>query len=571
MKAFFRSFLASLLAIVVVLVVIVAAIGIKVSKKPSIKDHSYLVVDVYGEILPYFPPDGVIAEILGGEPETLHRILSNLEKAAADKRIEGVILKVSSNNSLGLASLEEVRGAVAKVRDAGKKVYAFSDSMDRNSLYLVSACDSIIMPVTGYVNFAGFGGALMYVKGALDKLGIKPNLHQIEDYKSAAELVTRTDMSPEAREMRNWILDDIWELQIGAISEDRGISENRILELMEHVLFTVDEAKEAGLVDEILYWDELDARLRREDDKKLRTVSQKTYAGVERSKVGLKGKKKIAIVHAHGMIGGRESHVDPLMGVIMGHETVSAELRRVRRDKDVAAVVFRVESNGGEGLASDLISHEVAVLAGEKPVVASMIDVAASGGYMIAYRADKIVADPTTITGSIGSISAKFNTVGFYNKLGITFDHITKGPNGLFWSSQHDFTEEQRRRFEENHWDGFNWWLRDVSEYREIPFDDLKDLAMGRVWTGRQAKQNRLIDEVGGLDRAIELAKELAEIPEDEEVTIVHYPKKKGLLAALTGGGTGTSAIRRILYQFIRQDLAQSLELLANSESVIDQ
>ena len=570
MKSFLRSFFASLLAIVVVILLVIAGVGAKSAKKPVIKSHSYLVVDSYGEILPYYAPDGVIAEVLGGETETLHRILGNFEKAGADKRIDGVIMKISSNNSLGGGSIEEIRAAIKKVRESGKPVFAFADNLDRKSIFLASACDSIFMPPSGGVVFTGFGGSAMFVKNSLDKLGIKPNLHQIREYKSAAEMMTRTESSPEAREMRDWMAGEMWDMQMQAISIDRKLSEEKIVELMGHALFTADEAKEAGLIDGLLYWDQLDARLKGEKDKELRTVSQSAYAKIDRAKLGLKGKKKIAVVHAHGMIGGRKSRVDPLLGMMMGHETVSAELKRARMDKNIAAVVFRIDSHGGESLASDLISEEVAATAAVKPVVVSMIDVAASGGYMIAYKASKLVADPMTVTGSIGSISAKFNMSGLYDKLGITFDDYEKGPNGLMWSDHRDFTDEERARFEQAHWDGFNIWLRDVSKLRGIPLEELEKLAMGRVWTGRQAKQNRLIDEVGGLDTAIALAKELAKIPADEKVTLLDYPKKKGLLESITSGGAGTAAVRWIIYRFIRTDLAQSLGLLATQEALVE-
>ncbi|MEJ2722880.1 MAG: S49 family peptidase, partial [bacterium] len=284
MKAFIRTFFATLLAMVVLLAIIAGVIGSKAGKKPQIKDGSYLVVDVYGDIPPYDAPGGVMNEILGGDNETLHRILSNLDKVPADDRIKGVIFKVSSSNNLGMAAMEEIRGAIKKVRDSGKKVVTFSDSMDRNTLYLASACDSIYMPVTGNFMFVGFGSGAMYVKNTLDKLGIKVDLHKIADYKSAAEMVTRTDMSPDAREMRNWIMDDLWAVGMNALSEDRGLSEEKINELMEYALFTAQEAKDAGLIDDILYWDELEARLRGEDDEELATVSQKAYAGVEREK-----------------------------------------------------------------------------------------------------------------------------------------------------------------------------------------------------------------------------------------------------------------------------------------------
>jgi protease-4 len=298
-------------------------------------------------------------------------------------------------------------------------------------------------------------------------------------------------------------------------------------------------------------------------EKDLRTVSSSRYALVEPSKLGLKGKKKIAVVHAQGMIGGRKTRTDPMLGIMMGHESVIAELRRAQKDKDVAAIVFRVDSRGGESLASDLIGHEVEEVSKEKPIVVSMVDVAASGGYYIAYEASKLVADPMTITGSIGSISAKFNMKGLYDKLGITYDFVEKGPNALFYSDYRDFTPEERALFEKNHWAGFDMWLRDVAEHRKMTYEQVSALAMGRVWTGRQAKANGLIDELGGLDKAIEVAKGLANIKDTEKVTVVHYPKKKGLLNLLfSGEGSMTEAVNYVIYRYIHNDVAETWRML---------
>lgn len=563
MKAFLRSFLASLLAIVVLFAVVAGIVYWKASEKSKIEDHSYLVVDIYGEVLEYDPPSGLPDQLLGQKPETLQRILSNLEKACVDERIEGVILKISSSNSAGRAMCEEVRGAVKKVRETGKKVYGFSDSIDRSSYYLAAACDSIFVPPTAFITFTGVQLSTDHVRGTLEKLGIRPNLHKIKDYKSAAEVVTRRDMSPEAREMYGWLLDESWEMYVDALSEDRGLSEGDVVEWMEHAAFTAEEARENGMVDRLLYWDEVDEMLKREKDEKLRTVSQERYAEVERGELDLEGKKTVAVVHAQGSIGGRESKVHPLLGMLMGHESVVADLRRAREDDDVAAVVFRVNSSGGEALASDLIGHEVEVTSRVKPIVASMVDLAASGGYHISYRASKIVADPMTLTGSIGSISMKFNVRDFHEKLGITHDFLTKGPMALMWSGYHDFSQRERQRFEQNHWDDFNAWLADVAEHRGMSFEAAERLAHGRVWTGRQGKANGLVDELGGLDRAVGVAKELAGIAADEQVTIVHYPAKKGLIELLLGGDADVSAaIGSILCGVIRSDLAETWRIL---------
>ena len=563
MKAFFRTFFATLLALVVLIALAVGVVAVKSGQKPKIKDHSYLVVDIYGEVLEYYPPGGVMSELMGGGPETLQRILDNLGKAAVDDRIDGVIMKLSASNTLGTAMRGEIRQAVKKVRAEGKKVYAFADHMDSRIYMVAAACDSIYMPPTGYINFTGFRAVTTHIKGTLDKLGIKPNLHRIKDYKGAAELITRSDMSPEVREMYGWMLDEGWGYYTACLEEDRGFSEEQITESMDYALMRPVEAVERGLVDRLLYWDELEDMLRWEDEEKLRSVSMCRYGEEDPKDLGLKGDKKIAVVHAQGMIGGRKSKVDPMFGILMGHECVNADLRKAMDDEDVAAIVFRVNSGGGESLASDLIGHQVHVATRTKPVVVSMVNVAASGGYSISYRASKIVADPMTITGSIGSISMKFNMKGLYDKLGMTHDAVTKGPKALIWSDTRDFTPEERKRFEENHWEDFNAWLADVAESRGMTFEEAEKLAHGRIWSGRQAKENGLVDEVGGLDRAIELAKELAEIPADEKVTVVHYPVQRDLFEMILGGGDVVAAASRwALYRLIREDLASTVEMM---------
>jgi protease-4 len=563
MNAFLRSFLASVLAIVVVAGLVVGGVLWKLEEKAKIEDGSYLVLDLYGTITEYDAPGGVLGAVLGGGGETLQRILDNLARAAVDDRIAGVILKLSSNNSLGAAKLEEIRAAVKAVQAAGKPVYGFADSCDRKTYYLAAACDSLFAPPTAYLGFTGLGLTTSHVKRSLVKLGIEPQLHKIKDYKAAAEMVTRADMSEPVRENRAWMLDERWEVFCAALAEDRGLSEGDIGELMELAVMTGLEAKERGLVDELLYWDQLDARLRREDDDVLRTVCAARYAEEPMEDLGLGGDRKVAVVHAQGMIGGRESRVDPLLGIMMGHETVCAALRRARQDEDVVAVVLRVDSGGGESLASDLIGREVEITDRVKPVVVSMVDRAASGGYMISYRARRLMADANTVTGSIGSISGKMNMAGLYEKLGITHDHLGKGPNAFWWSDHLDWTPEQRARFEENHWQDFNAWLADVARCRGLTFAEAEQLAHGRVWSGRQAAQNRLVDAVGGLREAVAAARELAGVDADAKIGVVHYPESHDLLETITGGeDDAVAAVRNAAYLELRRELSVTGDLL---------
>lgn len=563
MKSFFVAFLGALLAIIVLVLLVGSIGGYMAGKQPAIEDRSWLIVEMYGDLLEYDPPGGIMSQLVDSDVETLQRILDNLEKAAVDDRIEGVIFKVAAGNSVGTAMLQEIRGAIRRVQDTDKKVLVWAESFDRQDYLLLAACDEVLVPPTAYIGFTGFSSETLHVKRAFDKLGIKPNIHKIKDYKSAAETVIREDMSEPAREMRGWIMDEMWETLLETLAADRGFDEEKIVELMQHAYFTADEALDSGLIDRIAYWDELETELKGADEDALRSVSQGRYAEVLRSKLDLDGDKTIAVIHAQGIIIGRRNDVNPLLGLTMGHESIIAEFRRARLDEDVAAIVFRVDSRGGDALGSDLMGHEVEITVGVKPVVVSMVDVAASGGYHISYRASKIVADPMTITGSIGSISGKINMKDFYDKLGITFDHVERGPMATIESDLQDFTPEERARFEENHWNGFNDWLRDVAEHRDMSFEDAEKLAHGRVWTGRQAVANGLVDEIGDLKHAIELAGQLAGIPADEQVTVEHFPKQKGLLESLmSGDSAAATAAHWIVYRTIREDVAETLDFV---------
>jgi protease-4 len=572
MKKLLKSKLFWILVGCLVLLGVVVLAAVAMSSGPDIKDHSYLVVDIRGDILEFDPPADLASGVLGSKPETLQRILCNLEKAAADERIDGVILKISSSNGAGYAMMQEIRGAIAKVQARDKKVYGLIETVDSRTYYLAAACDSLYAYPDAYISFTGFAATTQHVKQSLDKLGIKPNISKIKDYKAAAEMVTTDRMSDASRENKEWLLAEIWEMYTEALAGDRGFSEEQVTGLMAHALFSPEEAIEAGLVDELLYWDGLEEMLKQEDDDELRTVSQGQYAEVDAADLDIGGKKKIAVVHAQGMIGGRKSRINPLLGVMMGSDSVACDLRKARLDDDIAAVVFRVDSRGGDSLTSGIICHEVELVRESKPIIASMVNVAASGGYKVSYRASKVIADPMTITGSIGSISGKLNMKGLYDRLGMTFDSATMGPMAQLYSDTRDFTEAEWARFQENHWDGFNRWLEDVAKHRGMGFEEAEKLAHGRVWTGRQAKENGLIDELGGLDRAVELAKELAEIPADEQVTLVHYPKKKSMMSMLLGNDSDRAAlVRTAVYQMLREDINDTRQMLNQQLDLMDE
>ncbi len=566
MGAFIRSFLASFLALVVLIAALLGWVAAKTSAQAKIEDHSYLVIDLYGQIPEYPVMGGLLEEIVGGEGETLHRILTNLAKAQVDDRIAGVIMKFSSHNDLGFAAMQEIRSAVHALRAAGKPVFGFCDSMDQRTYFLAAACDSLYAAPTAYVTYHGFAAVSTHVRGTLEKLGVEPEVHQLREYKAAAEVITRDNLSAHARENRQWILAELWDVYTAALQADRGLTTAEVEQLMAKAVLTADDAVVGGLFDRLAYWDQLADQLKAQGNERLRTVGQERYAHEDPEDLGLKGKHKVAVVHANGMIGGRRSRIDPLLGVMMGHETVTADLQRAREDEDVVAIVLRVDSQGGESLTSDLIGRAVALTAQSKPVVVSMVNVAASGGYMVAYRANRLIANPLTITGSIGSISARFNLEGLYTKLGVTHDAVTAGPMALFDVSYRNLTDQEWERFTENHWDEYNAWLRDIARWRRLELAELEGLVHGRVWSGRQAVANGLVDELGGLERAIAVAKELAEIPPEKTVTLVHYPQQKDLFELLFGGEEDPVSIARwVFLRSLNSDWAETRHFLTGA------
>ena len=357
-----RSILLTICTITVFVAVIAGGFWIKSNRDGKVDNGSWLVLDLYGDVHEYDPPSGPLGMITGGDALTLQDLLDNLGKAAIDDRIAGVIFKISSSNNAGSAKIQELRQAVDKVQAVGKPVYAWADALDLRSLYLAAGCNEVLMPTGGYFEFKGISVQAPFVRGVLDKLGIVPHLHKIKDYKAAAEIVMNKEFSETALENRQWILDDTWETVMTTIGDERSLSRERMLELMEYAEFTPTEAAEAGLIDECIYMQELQDRLKGEDDH-LKTIDHHKYAEVSWKDAGRHEGDTVAVVHAQGNIGGRENRVDPLMGIMMGHESIVRELQRCRFDDDVKAVVFRVDSGGGESLASDLIAHEVQRLA----------------------------------------------------------------------------------------------------------------------------------------------------------------------------------------------------------------
>lgn len=546
MKSFLRTLLAVLVGQLILVLIVAGVIVGKTKEKPQVKDGSALVQDLNGGIPDAEPAGGL--PFAGGGP-THMAILENLEKARHDARIRAVVLRVGQPG-IGMAKTNELRERIAQLRAAGKPVWAYTEGLGARSLSLGGACDSLFLMRNGYVSLRGMGGGMPFVAGALEKLGIRQNLHRIEHYKTAAEMAQRKDLSPESRANLEWMLDAIYPEYVGTVERERRLSPGAL----EHAVFaagalTPGQAKDLGLVDRLVYWDEIEASLMKvpgmKAEKKAaagapavpRTISGGDYAQIARKDAGIHAKKKIAVVHATGLIGGEESGVNFPLGATMGAATMDRAFRAAAEDKAIAAIVFRVDSGGGESSTSWRIQRSALQAMARKPMVVSMGDVAGSGGYLICYPCGTLIANPLSVVGSIGSISGKFNLRGFYDKLGITWDFVTRGPNALMESDYADYTPEQWAAFKASHWRDYYEWVDDIARARGRTPAEIDSLGRGREWTGQQALERGLIDRVGTFDDAVALAKEKAGIPKDQEVEFVHYPKKPGFLEALQSGG----------------------------------
>lgn len=557
MKEFLRTFLAVIVAQIVLglwgFLLVVMFLSFAVSKTATVPRDAFLIQTIGGEIPEYAPP--MAMSIFDKEPIHHTGILENLEKAGADDRIRGVILEVGVSN-LGVAKRGEIRDRIRQVQEAGKPVYAFCRYLSTLDYYMIAGCDSVIFPPEGLLEFHGLAAEAPFFKGTMDVLGIRPNLYRIAEYKSAAEPFLRKNMSKESRENARWLVETVFDDIVAIIAQDRHMSQKEVLGLMEQALFNPQQALESGLLDAVAFWEEIEDLL--EDRYGGNTISESDYTEITRKDVGLSGTKRIAIVHAQGVIGGGDNGYAFPFGLKMGSGAMTRVLQDVRENAAIDGAVIRVDSPGGLSTASDEIGYAVGRLAREKPTVISMVDMAASGGYMMSYRCSTIVAHPHTLTGSIGSISGKFNLRGLYSHLGVTKDFVAVGPHALINSDYSDYTDEEWDIIRSRQWASYDSWVSQVAESRGLETATLDTLARGRVWTGQQAVDRLLVDYAGGIDTALLLVKQQLGLPADEKVQLVHLPKPKSFIQRLIEDGN-------IVSSSLRQLLGLALGIIAGS------
>lgn len=509
--------------------------------RPSVPDNSVLVLSISGDLPDYIPEDQLAKAIGINQGQSFTGLLTQLRKAKVDDRIGAVLLDINFPG-IGWGKADELRDAIAEFKTSGKPVYAYMELGMNREYYIATAADKIFVPPSGDLYINGFAAEAMFYKGSLDKLGIEMDVIQIgPKYKNAPDQYTKKQMGEGQREVINAVLDEYFGRFTGGIAAARKKSVEDVTAIIDNAPYNANQAKELGLIDDALYeeqvYEELKNRLGYKADDKLRTIRGGEYRDIPSDSLGLNKGERIAIIYASGAITGGRSNDSPFGGRMVGSDTVVAAVNDAASDASIKAIVLRVDSPGGSALASDLMWNalENAKKKG-KPVVVSMSDVAASGGYYISCNADKIVAEPSTITGSIGVFMGKPVVKGLYDWLGISNEFIMRGKNSGIFRETVKWTQEERAKMEEGANNiYFNNFLPKVAAGRKKSHEDVNTIGQGRVWTGTQAKENGLIDEFGGLEKAIEVAKQLAGLPADKDVKRVVFPAPRPFFETIFG------------------------------------
>jgi len=530
MKSFFKYLLATIVGIllssVILFFIFVGIVNVVVSSQdgvPQIKPNTILFLELDQQIVDR-KPNNPFEALSKTYKIGLNDILSSIKKAKTDDNISGVHLDLTYIAS-GIATVEEIRNALIDFRESGKFVTVYSEVMTQSAYYLASAADEIYLNPTGYFNFVGLRVQSAFFKNTLEKLDIDAKVIRYGQYKSFGESYTQEKFSNENRQQLNKLITSIWDIVCKNIEKERGISTQKLNDIADNLL--VRNAKDAysmGFVDSLIYRDELLSILKSktnvDENKDLSTVKFKSYTKVPEKKTykGL-AKNKIAIIYASGDI-----NIGKGDDQSIGSDVFGKAIREARRDSTIKAIVLRVNSPGGSSLASDVISREIQLAKKVKPVIVSMGDMGASGGYYIACLADSIVVQPGTITGSIGVVSVFMNTKGLFNKVGVTFDLEKTNKHSDFPSALRDLDAQEEEYWQQATNEIYKDFVNKVSEGRHMSFNEIDAIAQGRVWSGVDAVQLKLADKIGGLSDAVQIAKNMAGL--DDKYRIIELPEQ---------------------------------------------
>ncbi|RPH73547.1 signal peptide peptidase SppA [bacterium] len=572
MKSFFKYLLASFLALVIAFFIfflivagMVAGLLTREEKVPEVKEGTTLLLKLDQPIADRktnMPAITLSLESFGvGRQIGLNDLLKTIEKAGSDSNISGIYLELSELQT-GIATIEEIRNALIEFGKTGKFIVAFSDTYSQGAYYLASVADKLYLNPAGYINFVGLNAEIMFFRQTLEKLDIEPEIIRHGQFKSAVEPFMYDRMSPENRQQINVYLNSIWSHVVGQISSSRGIpSENLNQYADELLMWSNANASKLGLVDGSLYRDQvldtINCLSSRCDEEETQMIGYDDYLRVPDPQRKGYSRNKIAVIYASG---------DIIMGKqtdgFIGSEGMANAIRKARKDSMVKAIVFRVNSGGGSALASEVIWREIDLARKDKPVIASLGDVAASGGYYIVAPADTIIASPVTITGSIGVFGIMVNAGDFLeNKLGITIDAEKTNTYSDFGSIFRPLSPDERRVMQSYVDETYRTFVSHVSEGRGIPYADVDKAGEGRVWSGANAGGLNLVDLMGGLDRAIDLAADMAGIT---DYRIIELPEIEDPITLLIN--EFTSGIKERL---LKNELKENYIRLSEIEKVL--
>jgi len=549
MKKFLKYTLAVIVGSVVSITILtlgffifVGILAASTSQEVTVKDNSLLVLKLDGPIVERLADDPfaqIFAEISGeAAPMGLNQILSSIKKAERDDRIKGIYLE-SGLVMGGHATIEEIRNALLDFKKTGKFIISFAPVYSQKSYYLASAADRIYLPPAGMLNFQGISSQHTYFKNTLEKLGVDIQVFRHGKFKSAIEPFTRTDMSDEARLQTETYVNSMWDHITQKISEVRNIAPDRLNEIANQVpMFQTDDfLLKSGLLDDLKYKDqvlnELKDSTKTDYTKDLNSIDVRQYAKayVSDGKKGI-AKNKLAIIYAEGAIDSGQDGINS--------EDLSRTIREARRDSSIKAVVLRINSPGGSGMGSEIIWREVKLTADTKPLIVSMSDLAASGGYYIACAADTIVAHPNTLTGSIGVFGTIPNLEGLLDKVGISTDVVNTNKFSDMPALTRPFRPEEKEIMQAYIEHFYDFFLQRCADGRQTTKAAIDEVGQGRVWSGENALEIDLVDVLGGIDTAVDIAAEKADIADDYRIVELPevLPPFEQLMKDLTGNAS---------------------------------
>jgi len=512
----------------ILIIVVVLAVTIYLARSGRIPAGSVLLIDLSGPVEEQ-KPTGFLAALFGNDILVLHNVLDAIDAAKTDPRVTGVVMKIY-NPEARWGKLQEIRQHLVDFRASGKPSLCLlgGDFNPNRDYFVATGCQQIWLVPTAPLGVTGLMTQSTFYRGVFDKLKIVPEFYHIAEYKTAANQYMEKKYTPAHKEMAESLMQSTYGQYLDGIAQGRKVDRAKVEALVAAGPLTAHEALDGKLVDKLGYFDEVQKFFRQRSGG-WRPVGLDRYVKQLRNE----GEYKIAVVTATGEIIVGDSQWTPSTGFIMGSDSVSSDLRQARLDDSIKAIVFRVDSPGGSAVASDIIGREVELAAKSKPVVVSMSDVAGSGGYWIAMSGTKIVADGDTLTGSIGVVLGKLNISGLYQMVGLSTDQVQTSDNATIFSDQQNFTPAQSQKVQAMMRSLYDDFCKGVATGRHMKVERVNEIGRGRVWTGAQGKENGLVDELGGLTRAIALARGLSGIPAGAKVQLIYFPREKSFLENL--------------------------------------